>query len=76
VVIYACLNAESCNCNKLLKQGKRSWPQNTLDSQGKILHEPLNIANEFNNYFSEIGSKIAEKILYQIVHLTILLVNV
>ena len=37
-------------------------PQSVVSCQGEDLYDPLNIANEFNNYFSEIGSRMAEKI--------------
>ena len=37
-------------------------PQSIVSGQGDDLYEPLNFANEFNNYFSEIGSRMAEKI--------------
>jgi len=37
-------------------------PQSIVNGQGDDLYDPLSIANEFNNYFSEIGSRMAEKI--------------
>ena len=38
-------------------------PQSVVSGQGDDLYDPLNIANEFNTYFSEIGSRKAEKII-------------
>jgi len=35
-------------------------PQSVVSGQGDDVYGPLNIANEFNNYFSEIGSIMAE----------------
>ena len=37
-------------------------PQSISSGQGKDLYDPVNIANEFINYFSEIGSRMPEKI--------------
>ena len=37
-------------------------PQSIVSDQGDDLYDLLNFANEFNNYFSEIGSRMAEKI--------------
>ena len=37
-------------------------PQSIVNGQGDDLYFPLNISNEFNNYFSENGSRMAEKI--------------
>ena len=37
-------------------------PQSIVSGHGgDELYDPLNIANEFNNYFSDIGSTIVEK---------------
>jgi len=45
-----------------LKSKRKIVPQKILSSDNRTLHEPIEIANEFNTYFSEIGSKLAEKI--------------
>ena len=37
-------------------------PQSVVSGQGDDLYDPLTIANEFNIYFSEIGSRMGEKI--------------
>ena len=37
-------------------------PQSIVSDQGDDLYDLLNFANEFNNYFSEIGSRMVEKI--------------
>jgi len=42
-----------------------------MNCQRHFLYESLNIAKEFDNYFSDIGSKMAEKRLLQIVYLSI-----
>uniref|UniRef100_A0A3B3C2G3 Reverse transcriptase domain-containing protein n=1 Tax=Oryzias melastigma TaxID=30732 RepID=A0A3B3C2G3_ORYME len=47
--------------NKLIKQGKQkdNLPTHILTNDGCSLRQPKEIANEFNNYFSNIGSKLA-----------------
>ena len=65
------INLNKKNSNKLwqslghlinFKSKTNKVPQSVVSGQGDDLYGPLNIANEFNNYFSEIGSRMAEKI--------------
>jgi hypothetical protein len=65
------------NLNRNVKNPKRSWellkeaanlnkPKSSIDKidkDGKILTEPLDIANEFNDFFTSVGVNIAESIL-------------
>ena len=44
------------------KSKTNKLPQSIVSGQGDDLYDALHIANEFNNYFSEIGSRMAEKI--------------
>jgi len=43
--------------------GKKSnSPINEIKINGKLTSEPIQMAYEFNNFFSSVGSKIAENI--------------
>jgi hypothetical protein len=64
------------NLNRNIKNPKRSWELlkeatnlnkskakiDRIDKDGQILTEPLDIANEFNDFFTSVGVKIAESI--------------
>jgi hypothetical protein len=64
------------NLNRNVKNPKRSWELlkeaanlnkskssiDKIDKEGQILTDPLDIANEFNDFFTSVGVKIAESI--------------
>jgi len=45
-----------------LKGTTKQYPQKIVSSNGDILTEPSDIANEFNSHFSEIGPNLAKTI--------------